>query len=63
MEHLSNDAKDHPNHHENSYKLCEETGHPVVNLMESEWKQTTTWSEFLNGLKAIAEQILVSRNK
>ena len=42
MEQLSNDAKDHPNHHENSYKLCEETGHPVVNLMESEWKQKTT---------------------
>ena len=42
MEQLSNDAKDHPNHHENSYKLCEEMGHPVVNLMESEWKQKTT---------------------
>ena len=35
---LSNDHKDHPNQHENSHKLCNETGHPVVNLMESQWK-------------------------
>ena len=26
MEHLSNDPKDHPNQHENSYKLCDEMG-------------------------------------
>ena len=38
MEHLSNDHKDHPNQHENSHKLCEETGHPVVDLMGSQLK-------------------------
>ena len=37
MEHLSNDHGDHPNQQLNSYKLCSETGHPVVNLMESQW--------------------------
>ena len=26
MEHLLNDYKDHPNQHENSHKLCDETG-------------------------------------
>ena len=34
--------EDHPNQHENSHKQCDETEHPVVNLMESQWKQTTT---------------------
>ena len=38
MEHLSNDHKDSPNQHENSHKLCDEEGHPAVNLMESLWK-------------------------
>ena len=38
MEHLSNDHKDHPNQHENSHKLCDETGHPFDSLMESQWK-------------------------
>ena len=38
MEHLSNDPEDCPNQHENSIKLFNETGHPVVNLMESQWK-------------------------
>ena len=38
MEHLSNDYKDHPNQHKNSHKLCNETEHPVVNMMESQWK-------------------------
>ena len=38
MEHLLNDHEDHPYQHENSYKLCNETGHLVVNLMESQWK-------------------------
>ena len=33
MEHLSNDHKDHSNQHGNSHKLCDETGHPVMNLM------------------------------
>ena len=38
MEHLSNNIEDCPNQHENSHKLCNESGHPVVNLMESQWK-------------------------
>ena len=38
MKHLSNDHKDHPNQHENSHKLCDETGHPVVDLMGSQLK-------------------------
>ena len=38
MEYLSNDLEDHPNQHKNSHKLCDETGHPIVNLMESQWK-------------------------
>ena len=37
MQHFSNDHKDHPNQHENSHKLCE-TGHPVLSLLESQWK-------------------------
>ena len=28
------------NQYENSHKLCDETGHPVVNLTESQWKLT-----------------------
>ena len=38
MEHLSNDDEDHPNQHKDSHKLCDEMGHPVENLMESQWK-------------------------
>ena len=38
MEHLSNDHKDHPNQHWNSHKLCDESEHPVMNFMESQWK-------------------------
>ena len=38
MEHLSNDHEDHPKQHEKSHQLCDETGHPVVNLMENQWK-------------------------
>ena len=38
MEHLSNDHNGHPNQHQNSHKLCDETGHPIVNLMGSQWK-------------------------
>ena len=34
MEHLSKDHADH----ENSHKQCDETGHPVVNMMEGQWK-------------------------
>ena len=38
MEHLSNDHEDRPNQHENNHKLYNETEHPIVNLMESQWK-------------------------
>ena len=39
MEHLSNNHADHSHQqHKTSHKLCDETGHPVVNLMESQWK-------------------------
>ena len=32
--------KGHPNQHKNSHKLCNETGHPVLSLLESRWKLT-----------------------
>ena len=38
MKHLSNDYKDHLNQHENNHKLCNETGHSVLSLLESQWK-------------------------
>ena len=38
MEHLSNNQKDHPNQHENNHELYDETGQPVLSLMESEQK-------------------------
>ena len=38
MEHLSNDHKDHPSKHEKSHNLCDEMEHPIVNVMESQWK-------------------------
>ena len=64
MEHLSNDQEDHPNQQKNSNKLCDETWDPVLSLMEI-CAETKTWSEFPNGRKAIAQQILApeDRNK
>ena len=38
MEHLPSDHEDHHSQHENSHKLHDEMGHPIMNLMESEWK-------------------------
>ena len=38
MEHLSNDHEDCSNQLENSHKQCDQTGHPVVNMMKSQWK-------------------------
>ena len=38
MEHLSNDHENHLNQYENSHKLCNETEHPVLNLMGHQWK-------------------------
>ena len=51
MEHLWNDHKDSLNQ---DNKLCNEMGLPDLSLTE------TTWSEFPNGRKAIAEQTLAS---
>ena len=39
MEHFSNDCKECLNQHKNSHRLFNKMGHPVVNLMESQWKQ------------------------
>ena len=38
MEHLSNDHEDHSNQHKNSHKPCDEMAHPVLSLLESQWK-------------------------
>ena len=38
MDYLSNDHEGHPNQHENSHKPGNETGHPVLNLLESQLK-------------------------
>ena len=38
MEHLSNDHKDHSSQRENIHKLCDETGQPILSLLESQWK-------------------------
>ena len=38
MKHLSNDHKDRPNQHKNSHKLCDETGHLILRLVESQRK-------------------------
>ena len=37
---------------------CDETGHPIVNLMESQWKVRQQHDQ--NGGEAIVEQILAS---
>ena len=61
MEHLSNDHKDRANPHKNSHKLCYKTGHPIVSLMESQWKLRQQYDQnFPYGGKVIAEQILGS---
>ena len=38
MEYLSNDHEDHPDQDKNSHKLCDEMGHSVLSLLESQWK-------------------------
>ena len=63
MEHLSNDQEGHSNQYENSYKVCNEMGHPVVNLMECQWKLRQHESEFPNGGKAIVDQMLASEER
>ena len=45
----------------NSHKLCDEMGHPILILTESQWNNMATiWSKFPNRGKAIAEKILAS---
>ena len=64
MEHLSNDHENHANQHENSHKLYDEMASNCEFDGKSMETETTT-SQFPNGGKAIAEQILASekRNK
>ena len=38
MEHFSNDHEDQQNKYENSHKLRDDTGHPILSLLESQWK-------------------------
>ena len=46
MEHLLNDYDDLPNQHENSTKLCDETGHPVFDFGKKSMEtETKIWSE------------------
>ena len=58
MELLLSDHEDRPNQHENSHKLCDETGHPVLSLTESQWKLRKPHDQ-----KSIVEQILVSKER
>ena len=62
MEHLSNDREDHPNQQNNSHKLCNETGHPIVRLTESQWKLKRKHDQQfpMEGKPVIVEQILAS---
>ena len=60
MKHLSNDHKDCPNHHENSHKLCNETGHLVVSIMESQLKLIQQHEQNFRMEGTIIEQILAS---
>ena len=61
----------HPNQQKNSHKQCNETGHPVVNIMESQWKlrqqheakkefcfrKSTEWIFFLSPTSTVYENI------
>ena len=62
MEYLSNDHKNHPNQHENNHKQWNWASHFEFDGTSME-TETTTWSEFPNGGKAILEQILASGNR
>ena len=64
MEHLSNDLEDCPSQYENSHKQCYEMGHPVVNILESQWKLRQQHDQnFPMEGKAIIEQILASEER
>ena len=60
MEHLSDDHKDRPYHHENSHKPSDELGYPFEFHGKSMETETTTWSDFPNGEKGTVEQVLAS---
>ena len=63
MEHLSNDHEDHPNQHKTSNKLCDETEHPVLSLLESQWKLRQQRDQNFPCRKAIVEEILASEER
>ena len=63
MEHLSNDHNDRPNQHENSHKLFSETGHPVVNMMQNQWKLRQQHDQNFPMEVKFAEQILASEKR
>ena len=46
MEHLSNDHEDRLNQHENSHKLSDEMGYPVLSLLASQWKLNSLASPY-----------------
>ena len=56
MENLSDDHEDHPNQHENSHKLCDKTGHLVVNLMESQWKLRQQHDQNMKKVKKVIDR-------
>ena len=57
MEPFSNDHEDRLNQHENSHKQCDEMKHPVMNLLESQWKLRQQHDHPLKGKKIIVEQM------
>ena len=60
----SNDHEDRPTQHENSHKLCDETEHSVLSLLEvnGNWDNSIR-PECSNGGKDIVEHILASEEK
>ena len=60
MVHLAKGHRDWPHQHKNSLKQCNEMGHPVVSMMESQWKLRQQYDQNFNGGKAIVEPMLVS---
>ena len=45
MKHLLNDHEDRLSQHENNHKLCNEKGHPLLSLKESQWKLRQQYDE------------------
>ena len=62
MEHLSNDHEDHLSQHKNIHKLCNETGHAILSLLENLWKlrQQHDQNFAMVEKQAVVEQILAS---